>query len=142
MAQLARERTIADTPVRADLSLSREEINKLVYEIIQDPAWEGRPLGRIEIIHDKQWIHIYSYEQPVTQLVPIKMTSKETMQPFSWLKKVPKKRLYYVLAAATIGLYITGVVIWKNHSQLVMHSPGPPEGVRVCGELRIAGSSA
>lgn len=77
MAQLAQEITIAGIPVRADMSLSREEINKLVYEIIQDSTWEGRPLGRIELIRDKQRIHVCSYEQPVTQLVPIKMTSKE-----------------------------------------------------------------
>lgn len=77
MAQLAREITIADITVRADISFSLEEINKLVYEIIQDSAWEGRTLGRIELIRDKQWIHVCSYEQPVTQLVALKMTSKE-----------------------------------------------------------------
>ncbi|WP_371371051.1 hypothetical protein [Sporomusa aerivorans] len=71
MAQLAQEITVSGIPVRADMSLSREEINKLVYEIIQDFAWEGRLLGRIELIRDKHRIHVCSYEPPITQLVPI-----------------------------------------------------------------------
>ncbi|WP_021166587.1 hypothetical protein SOV_07850 [Sporomusa ovata DSM 2662] len=62
MPQLAREIIIAGIPVRADMSLLLEQINNLVYEIIQDSAWEGRLLGRIELIHDRQRIHVCSYE--------------------------------------------------------------------------------
>lgn len=73
----AREITMDGIPVRADPSLSREQINKLVYEVVQSWTWEGKTLGRIELIRDGQWVHICSYEQPFTQLVPIKITSKE-----------------------------------------------------------------
>jgi multidrug efflux system membrane fusion protein len=39
------------------------------------------------------------------------------MQPLYWIKKVPKKKLYYSLAAATVGLCIAGILFWKGHSQ-------------------------
>jgi RND family efflux transporter MFP subunit len=34
-----------------------------------------------------------------------------------WLKKVPRKKLYYVLAATVVGLCIFVGVIWKEHSR-------------------------
>ncbi|MBP2661332.1 MAG: hypothetical protein H6Q69_4364 [Firmicutes bacterium] len=43
-------------PVESDPSLSTEEINKLVCEVIQSWTWEGRKLGKVEIIRDGQWI--------------------------------------------------------------------------------------
>jgi RND family efflux transporter MFP subunit len=39
------------------------------------------------------------------------------MQPLHWLTKLPRKKLYYGLAAAAVGLCIIGGVIWKDHSQ-------------------------
>lgn len=73
----SRDMTIAGIPVRADLSLSSEEIRQIVCEISQAWTWEGRQLGRIELIRVGQWVHICSYEQPVTQLVPAKLAAKE-----------------------------------------------------------------
>ena len=59
-------------PVVADPVLSRKEINKLVSDIIQTWAWEGRQLGKIELISDGQLIHICSYEKPLIKLVPLR----------------------------------------------------------------------
>lgn len=69
--------TIAGIPVGADPSLSLEEIKQLVYDIVQAWAWEGRQLGKVELIRAGQWVHICSYEKPVTQLVPVKLPAKE-----------------------------------------------------------------
>jgi len=64
-------------PVESDPSLSTEEINKLVCEVIQSWTWEGRKLGKVEIIRDGQWMQVYSYEQPFIQLVPMRATLQE-----------------------------------------------------------------
>lgn len=64
-------------PVESDPSLSLEEINKLVCEVIQSWTWEGRKLGKVEIIRDGQWMQVHSYEQPSIQLVPMRATLKE-----------------------------------------------------------------
>lgn len=63
--------TIQGIPVMVDSTLSWEEINKIVAEIIQDWAWEGRNLGKIELLSDGQLIHICSYEKPSVKLVPL-----------------------------------------------------------------------
>lgn len=63
--------------VESDSSLSGEEINNLVYEVIQSWTWEGKKLGKIEIIRDGQWMQVRSYEQPFIQLVPMRATLKE-----------------------------------------------------------------
>ena len=63
---------IQDIPVMVDPTLSWEEINKIVTEIIQDWAWEGRTLGKIELLSDGQLVHICSYEKPSVKLVPLK----------------------------------------------------------------------
>ncbi|MBU2704007.1 RND family efflux transporter MFP subunit [Sporomusaceae bacterium BoRhaA] len=39
------------------------------------------------------------------------------MQPFLWFSKVPRKKLYYALAAAAVFLCVGGIVIWKGHNQ-------------------------
>ena len=64
-------------PVESDPSLSTEEINKLVCEVIQSWTWEGRKLGKVEIIRDGQWMQVHSYEQPSIQLVPMRATLQE-----------------------------------------------------------------
>lgn len=64
-------------PVVADPALSREEINRIVYELVQTWAWDGRQLGKIELIRDGQLIHICSYEKPSIKLVPLKNSKSE-----------------------------------------------------------------
>jgi hypothetical protein len=54
----------------ADESLSWEEINKIVYECIQTLAWEGRRLGKIELISDGQLVHIITYDNLSDTAVP------------------------------------------------------------------------
>ncbi|SDF47657.1 efflux RND transporter periplasmic adaptor subunit [Sporomusa acidovorans] len=39
------------------------------------------------------------------------------MQPFLWFSKVPRKKLYYALAAAAVLLCVGSIVIWKVHNQ-------------------------
>lgn len=58
-------------PVMIDPTLSREEINKIVNEIIQDWAWEGRNLGKIELLSDGNFVHICSYAKPAVKLIPL-----------------------------------------------------------------------
>ncbi len=64
-------------PVESDPSLSPEEIHKLVCEVIQTWIWEGRKLGKVEIIRDGQWMQVYSYEQPFIKKVPIRAALQE-----------------------------------------------------------------
>lgn len=66
--------TIQGIAVAADPSLSCQQINKLVGEVVQSWAWEGRQLGRIELIRDGQWVHVCSYEQPFIQVIPCEIT--------------------------------------------------------------------
>lgn len=54
---------IRGIPVIADPGIAMNETRKLVLELVQDWAWEGRRLGQIELIRDGQWVHICSYEQ-------------------------------------------------------------------------------
>jgi len=68
--------TIQGIAVAADASLSCHQINKFVGEVVQSWAWEGRQLGRIELIRDGQRIHVCSYEQPSIQVVSCEITKK------------------------------------------------------------------
>jgi len=63
---------IQGIPVHADPALSPEDTNKIAMDLIQSWAWEGRPLGRIEIIYDRKRIHIVTYEKPSTKVIPWK----------------------------------------------------------------------
>lgn len=56
--------------VTADSALPQEETIKIVSKLMEDWAWEGKQLGKIEIIRDGAWIRICSYGQPSIQLVP------------------------------------------------------------------------
>lgn len=58
-------------PVTADPALSREETDKIISGLIQDWAWEGKQLGKVELIRDGSWIRICSYEQPSILNVPL-----------------------------------------------------------------------
>ena len=68
---------IKDIPVSASPSLSRAEMTQLWQEISQAWTWEGRQLGRIELIRDGQWVHVCSYEKPAIQTVPLLNHIKE-----------------------------------------------------------------
>ncbi|MDF2524404.1 MAG: hypothetical protein K0R31_2045 [Clostridiales bacterium] len=64
-------------PVLADSTLSREKINKLVSDLVQTWKWEGRQLGKIELINDGKMIHVYSYEKPSIKFVPLRNNTNE-----------------------------------------------------------------
>lgn len=57
-------------PVTADPSLSREKITKIVAELVRASDWEGRELGKIELISDGSLIHVCSYAKPSIQILP------------------------------------------------------------------------
>ncbi len=64
-------------PVAADCLLSQEQINQLVTEVKQTWTWEGRQVGRIEIIRAEEMIHLLAYEPPVFQRIPLKDTESK-----------------------------------------------------------------
>lgn len=64
-------------PVMADPALPKEEINELISDLIQTWAWEGRQLGKVELVSDGQLIHVCSYEKPSIQYVPLKRNKSE-----------------------------------------------------------------
>jgi len=68
---------IQGIPVVADPSLPRNKIKQLVCDIIQTWKWEGKELGKIELICDGQLIHVISYEKPVVQLVSLRNHIRE-----------------------------------------------------------------
>ncbi|MCM0759783.1 hypothetical protein M7775_14580 [Sporomusa sphaeroides DSM 2875] len=72
MQPIIRRIIIDNIPVEASPSLSRAEITKLLQEINRDWNWEGRQLGRVELIRDVQCVHIHAYEKPSIQIIPIK----------------------------------------------------------------------
>lgn len=57
-------------PVMADPALSVEKINRIVAELVQTWTWEGKQLGKIELICDGQLVHVYSYEKPSIRSFP------------------------------------------------------------------------
>lgn len=77
MCNPARDITIHGIPVKTDPSLSWEEIHNLVCEVVQAWTWEGRELGKIELIRDGQLVHVCAYDKPSITLVPVKTVSKE-----------------------------------------------------------------
>ena len=69
---------IQGVPVlHADPALSPADIRKIAMDSIQAWAWEGRPLGKIELIYDKKRIHIITYEKPSTKVSPWKNCMNE-----------------------------------------------------------------
>lgn len=62
---------IHGVPVTADPALTWKEINAIVTELIRAWTWEGRNLGKIELISDGQLVHVCSYEKPAIQLLPL-----------------------------------------------------------------------
>ncbi|MCC5468148.1 hypothetical protein [Pelosinus baikalensis] len=64
-------------PVMADPALPREEINALISDLIQTWTWEGRQLGKVELVSDGQLIHVCCYEKPSIQYFPLKSNKSE-----------------------------------------------------------------
>lgn len=56
--------------VTTDPTLTKEETIKIVSNLIKDWTWEGKKIGKVELIRDGTWIHVCSYEQPSIQIVP------------------------------------------------------------------------
>jgi len=61
----------------ADPVLPKEEINELISDFIQTWAWEGRQLGKVELISEGQLLHVCSYEKPSIRSVPLKSNKNE-----------------------------------------------------------------
>ncbi|MBP2635342.1 MAG: efflux transporter, family, subunit [Firmicutes bacterium] len=71
------------------------------------------------------------------------------MQQLKWLTNIPKKKLYYVLATAVVGVGIIGSVVWKEHNRsqvvveniptvrtTVIDTTGVAQGYTYSGEVR------
>ncbi|MBP2628431.1 MAG: hypothetical protein H6Q68_3142 [Firmicutes bacterium] len=57
--------------VAADPSLSQEQISQLVSELKHTWTWEGRQIGRVEIICAGQMLNLLTYEKPVFKRIPL-----------------------------------------------------------------------
>lgn len=66
------DKTIFGIPVTADAGVSREETKRIMDELARDWAWEGRQLGKVELISDGQFVHVCSYEKPLVTVIPLK----------------------------------------------------------------------
>ena len=62
---------IQGVSVAADYTIPQNKIKGLVCEIIKTWQWEGKELGRIELIRCGQMINVVTFEKPVSQVVPI-----------------------------------------------------------------------
>ena len=63
---------IQGIPVEIDLSLPQEAVNQLVGDVFLSWQWEGRRLGKIELIKVEDGVNVCAYEQPCVQFVPLK----------------------------------------------------------------------
>lgn len=63
--------SINSISVEASQSLSQKEVTMLFNEIVRSWNWEGKKLGRLELIRDGQWVHVYSYEKPSIKIVSL-----------------------------------------------------------------------
>lgn len=68
---------IQGIPVIADPALSRKKVKQLVCDLVRTWKWEGKELGKIELICDGQLIHVISYEKPVIQTVSWQTHTRE-----------------------------------------------------------------
>lgn len=57
--------------VEADPTLSQEQISQLISELKHTWTWEGRQIGRVEIIRDGQTLNLLTYEKPVLKSVSL-----------------------------------------------------------------------
>jgi len=82
MDKCVQELTISNISVRANIFLTIEVITKLVKEVAQAWAWEGRSLDKVELICQGQWVHICSYEKPYSQQTSWRVKNNEFA--YSW----------------------------------------------------------
>jgi hypothetical protein len=68
---------IQGIPVAADSVLSENTIKRLVGDLIKAWEWEGKKLGRVELICDEHIIHVFSYEKPTVKLISLQNDTKE-----------------------------------------------------------------
>lgn len=62
-------RIIYGVQVNADHKLLEEEIQNIVLEEMRAWTWEGKKLGKVDLIVDGEYINIYSYENPLVKQV-------------------------------------------------------------------------
>ncbi len=62
-------KTICGIPVTVGAGLSPAETEKVVSDIARDWAWDGRQLGKVELISDGRFVHVCSYEKPVVTVI-------------------------------------------------------------------------
>ena len=69
---------IHGVPATADPTLSWKEVSAIVADLVQTWTWEGRKLGKVELISAGQLVHVCAYEKPDVQIVPLyKKDTKE-----------------------------------------------------------------
>ena len=68
---------IQGIPVATDSALSQKHVKRLVNELKQTLAWEGRKVDRIEIRHDGQLIEVLAYEKTALQVVALNQVVEE-----------------------------------------------------------------
>lgn len=68
---------IQGVSVFADPALPRAATRAIALELIQTWNWEGRALGKIELIYGNDQIHVQAYEKPFSKVIPWKNRSQE-----------------------------------------------------------------
>lgn len=63
--------TIYGIPIIAGSGLSQSETKKIIGDLVQAWAWEGRQLGKAELISDGQFVPVCSYEKPFVTVIPL-----------------------------------------------------------------------
>lgn len=60
---------ILGIPVTTNARLSQSLIKEIVGGILEDWAWEGKQLGKVELISHGDTIRVCSYEKPIVKVV-------------------------------------------------------------------------
>ncbi|MBP2628709.1 MAG: hypothetical protein H6Q68_3420 [Firmicutes bacterium] len=63
---------IQGVPVFADSVLSKEKIQEIALDLIVTWTWEGRTIGKIELVCDEKGIHACMYEKACSKHIPWK----------------------------------------------------------------------
>lgn len=67
---------IQGIPVIADPLLSQEDISAFVSQYMRICEWEGRQIGKIELISDGQLIHVCTCDRESTSLISVKKSEE------------------------------------------------------------------
>jgi hypothetical protein len=68
---------IQGVSVFADPALSKKMIQAIALDLIATWRWEGRSIGKIELICEKKWIHACIYEKACNKRIPWKNNHSE-----------------------------------------------------------------